>query len=107
MCINCGKCYMTCADSGYQAISFDPKTHLPHVTDDCTGKFIYLPIMTPIQRKNHSNRLQLVLVCVPDHRLHLDGSQDDSACYQARIASKGNFAYPCIDSIAVKNVRLP
>ena len=29
---------MTCADSGYQAISFDPKTHLPHVTDDCTGE---------------------------------------------------------------------
>lgn len=29
---------MTCNDSGYQAISFDPQTHLPHVTDDCTGK---------------------------------------------------------------------
>ncbi|XP_035790818.1 dihydropyrimidine dehydrogenase [NADP(+)]-like [Anopheles albimanus] len=37
LCINCGKCYMTCADSGYQAIRFDSKTHLPHVTDDCTG----------------------------------------------------------------------
>ncbi|XP_058064202.1 LOW QUALITY PROTEIN: dihydropyrimidine dehydrogenase [NADP(+)] [Anopheles bellator] len=37
LCINCGKCYMTCADSGYQAISFDPVTHIPHVTDDCTG----------------------------------------------------------------------
>lgn len=37
LCINCGKCYMACNDSGYQAISFDPKTHLPHVTDDCTG----------------------------------------------------------------------
>jgi len=37
MCINCGKCYMTCADSGYQAITFDEKTHLPFVTDDCTG----------------------------------------------------------------------
>eukprot|EP00053_Salpingoeca_punica_P017020 m.162712 g.162712 ORF g.162712 m.162712 type:complete len:1037 (-) comp17096_c0_seq1:101-3211(-) len=37
MCINCGKCYMTCNDSGYQAITFDPKTHLPHVTQDCTG----------------------------------------------------------------------
>ena len=39
MCINCGKCYMTCNDSGYQAITFDAETHLPHVTDDCTGKF--------------------------------------------------------------------
>lgn len=37
MCINCGKCYMTCNDSGYQAIEFDPLTHLPRVTDDCTG----------------------------------------------------------------------
>ncbi|XP_017094650.2 dihydropyrimidine dehydrogenase [NADP(+)] [Drosophila bipectinata] len=37
MCINCGKCYMTCADSGYQAIEFDKDTHIPHVNDDCTG----------------------------------------------------------------------
>ena len=37
MCINCGKCYMTCNDSGYQAIKFDANTHLPEVTDDCTG----------------------------------------------------------------------
>lgn len=37
MCINCGKCYMTCNDSGYQAIVFDPVTHLPKVNDDCTG----------------------------------------------------------------------
>eukprot|EP00050_Salpingoeca_kvevrii_P006076 m.287291 g.287291 ORF g.287291 m.287291 type:complete len:1028 (-) comp11749_c0_seq1:233-3316(-) len=37
MCINCGKCYMTCNDSGYQAIHFDKDTHLPHVSDDCTG----------------------------------------------------------------------
>ncbi|XP_005103884.2 dihydropyrimidine dehydrogenase [NADP(+)] [Aplysia californica] len=38
MCINCGKCYMTCNDSGYQAISFDPETHLPKVDEKtCTG----------------------------------------------------------------------
>ncbi|XP_069795164.1 dihydropyrimidine dehydrogenase [NADP(+)]-like isoform X2 [Narcine bancroftii] len=37
MCINCGKCYLTCNDSGYQAIIFDPKTHLPQVTGNCTG----------------------------------------------------------------------
>lgn len=37
MCINCGKCYMACADSGYQAITFDGETHIPHVTEDCTG----------------------------------------------------------------------
>lgn len=28
---------MTCNDSGYQAIRFDPNTHLPFVTDTCTG----------------------------------------------------------------------
>jgi dihydropyrimidine dehydrogenase (NADP+) len=31
---------MTCNDSGYQAITFDAKTHLPHVTDDCTGEIL-------------------------------------------------------------------
>jgi len=37
LCINCGKCYMTCNDSGYQAIEFGKETHLPLVTDECTG----------------------------------------------------------------------
>lgn len=36
-CVNCGKCYMVCNDSGYQAITFDKETHLAHVTDECTG----------------------------------------------------------------------
>ena len=31
MCINCGKCYMTCNDTGYQAIEFDAETHIPKV----------------------------------------------------------------------------
>lgn len=44
MCINCGKCYMTCNDSGYQAITFDPETHLPKVTDDCTGCTLCLSV---------------------------------------------------------------
>lgn len=44
MCINCGKCYMACADSGYQAIEFNEKTHLPHVTDDCTGCTLCLSV---------------------------------------------------------------
>jgi len=35
---------MTCNDSGYQAISFDNKTHLPHVTDDCTGCTLCLSV---------------------------------------------------------------
>uniref|UniRef100_A0A8C5LIU8 dihydropyrimidine dehydrogenase (NADP(+)) n=1 Tax=Jaculus jaculus TaxID=51337 RepID=A0A8C5LIU8_JACJA len=44
MCINCGKCYMTCNDSGYQAIQFDPETHLPTVTDMCTGCTLCLSV---------------------------------------------------------------
>jgi len=38
MCINCGKCYMTCNDTGYQAIEMDEHTHLPKVNESaCTG----------------------------------------------------------------------
>ena len=44
MCINCGKCYMACADSGYQAIQFDSETHIPKVTDDCTGCTLCLSV---------------------------------------------------------------
>ncbi|XP_045147841.1 dihydropyrimidine dehydrogenase [NADP(+)] isoform X1 [Echinops telfairi] len=44
MCINCGKCYMTCNDSGYQAIKFDTETHLPTVTDTCTGCTLCLSV---------------------------------------------------------------
>lgn len=44
MCINCGKCYMTCNDSGYQAIRFHPETHLPRVTDACTGCTLCLSV---------------------------------------------------------------
>jgi len=36
-CINCGKCYMTCNDTAYQAIQFHPETHKPLVLDVCTG----------------------------------------------------------------------
>jgi dihydropyrimidine dehydrogenase (NADP+) len=44
LCINCGKCYMTCNDSGYQSIKFDKETHLPTVTDDCTGCTLCLSV---------------------------------------------------------------
>merc|ERR1712070_1152864 len=37
MCVNCGRCMMACNDTGYQAIKFDAVTHLPDVTDTCTG----------------------------------------------------------------------
>uniref|UniRef100_A0A803VY79 Dihydropyrimidine dehydrogenase [NADP(+)] n=1 Tax=Ficedula albicollis TaxID=59894 RepID=A0A803VY79_FICAL len=44
MCINCGKCYMTCNDSGYQAIRFERDTHLPTVTASCTGCTLCLSV---------------------------------------------------------------
>uniref|UniRef100_A0A0A9X1F1 Dihydropyrimidine dehydrogenase [NADP(+)] n=1 Tax=Lygus hesperus TaxID=30085 RepID=A0A0A9X1F1_LYGHE len=44
MCINCGKCYMACNDSGYQAITFDEDTHIPFVTNECTGCTLCLSV---------------------------------------------------------------
>ncbi|KAK0157682.1 hypothetical protein PV328_011391 [Microctonus aethiopoides] len=44
LCINCGKCYMACADSGYQAIEFNNDTHIPTVNDDCTGCTLCLSV---------------------------------------------------------------
>uniref|UniRef100_A0A8C2H6B9 Dihydropyrimidine dehydrogenase [NADP(+)] n=1 Tax=Cyprinus carpio TaxID=7962 RepID=A0A8C2H6B9_CYPCA len=44
MCINYGKCFMTCNDSGYQAIKFDPETHLPVIMDSCTGCTLCLSV---------------------------------------------------------------
>lgn len=35
---------MACAESGYQAISFDAETHLPQVTDDCTDCNLFLSV---------------------------------------------------------------
>ncbi|XP_061695332.1 dihydropyrimidine dehydrogenase [NADP(+)] isoform X3 [Syngnathoides biaculeatus] len=61
MCINCGKCYMTCNDSGYQAITFDPETHLPFVTDSCTGCTLCLsvcPIIDCIKMINRTTPYQ-------------------------------------------------
>ncbi|XP_077579863.1 dihydropyrimidine dehydrogenase [NADP(+)] isoform X2 [Stigmatopora nigra] len=61
MCINCGKCYMTCNDSGYQAITFDPETHLPFVTDSCTGCTLCLsvcPIIDCIKMVNRTTPYQ-------------------------------------------------
>ncbi|PRP78231.1 hypothetical protein PROFUN_13841, partial [Planoprotostelium fungivorum] len=44
LCINCGKCYMTCNDSGYQAIEFSAENHIPTVTDKCTGCTLCLSV---------------------------------------------------------------
>jgi dihydropyrimidine dehydrogenase (NADP+) len=48
---------MACNDSGYQAITFDPETHIPTVTDDCTGCTLCLsvcPIIDCIRYMNIS-----------------------------------------------------
>ena len=45
MCVNCGSCYSSCNDSGYQSITFDPKTHIPEVVEaDCTGCTLCLSV---------------------------------------------------------------
>jgi len=36
-CLQCGRCYLACADSGYQAIKFGGFDEYPVATDDCTG----------------------------------------------------------------------
>lgn len=38
LCLNCGRCYMACNDNAYQAIDFNPDTHIAKVHEDkCTG----------------------------------------------------------------------
>ncbi len=37
LCVNCGKCYLTCLDSGYQAIVFPQDSHKPAISEKCTG----------------------------------------------------------------------
>ncbi|XP_076321600.1 dihydropyrimidine dehydrogenase [NADP(+)]-like isoform X2 [Tachypleus tridentatus] len=59
MCINCGKCYMSCNDAGYQAIVFDPMTHLPRVTDDCTGCSLCIAVCPIIDCIRMVNRTTL------------------------------------------------
>jgi len=45
MCVNCGACYTSCNDAGYQSITFDPKTHETKVVaEDCTGCTLCLSV---------------------------------------------------------------
>lgn len=38
LCVNCLKCYSACNDSGYQAITADPVTHMPRIIEEkCTA----------------------------------------------------------------------
>lgn len=53
---------MTCNDCGYQAITFDAQTHLPHVTDDCTGCTLCFSVC-PVIGKTSSDTLISDLSC--------------------------------------------
>ena len=57
-----GKCYMTCNDTGYQAISFDEETHLPKVNENsctgCTLCYSVCPIIECIQASTTDYRLK-------------------------------------------------
>lgn len=38
VCLKCGRCYLTCADNGYQAFRFDDHTKVPELIESkCTG----------------------------------------------------------------------
>mmetsp|Transcript_19412 Transcript_19412/g.14086 ORF Transcript_19412/g.14086 Transcript_19412/m.14086 type:complete len:101 (-) Transcript_19412:43-345(-) len=37
-CLQCGRCYLACSDSGYQAIAFKGYNNFPEIIEkDCTG----------------------------------------------------------------------
>jgi len=45
MCVNCGACYTSCNDAGYQSISFDSLTHEAKIVEeDCTGCTLCLSV---------------------------------------------------------------
>ena len=47
---------MACNDSGYQAIVFDSKTHLPTVNESCTGCTLCLSVCPIIECINMVER---------------------------------------------------
>lgn len=76
---------MTCNDSGYQAITFDNQTHLPYVTDECTGctlcySGLYcFPLFFLIIRSSFDSNSQFLyspfyLFSMPNNRLYSDGT---------------------------------
>lgn len=55
---------MACADSGYQAIKFDPETHIPVVTDDCTGCTLCLSVCPIIDCITYVDFMEFFVVTV-------------------------------------------
>mmetsp|Transcript_4908 Transcript_4908/g.8144 ORF Transcript_4908/g.8144 Transcript_4908/m.8144 type:complete len:240 (+) Transcript_4908:1-720(+) len=63
LCINCGKCYKSCVDTGYQAIEWDADTRIPVVVDDdCSGCGLCLAVC-PIKNA-------ITMVQRPDGAMH-------------------------------------
>ena len=62
MCVNCGACYTSCNDAGYQSISFDPQTHEEQVTTTFGNHKQYL------DRRERSRQ-------TAQRRAHEDGGQ--------------------------------
>jgi hypothetical protein len=75
---------MTCNDSGYQAIEFDKTTHLPHVTEDCTGCTLWFVLFFSLFRFSVRRLTSGQLLGVPDPRLHLDGAAHRAVRAQPR-----------------------
>lgn len=45
MCVNCGACFTSCNDAGYQSITFDSVQHAAEVVEeDCTGCTLCLSV---------------------------------------------------------------
>ena len=88
MCINCGKCYMTCNDSGYQAIVFDPVTHLPRVNADCTGCTLCLSVCPIIDCITY-NKNDFNITPTFSNRLFLkqNGTSQDSLYSKTRCST--------------------
>lgn len=102
LCINCGKCMMTCNDSGYQAISFDAKTHIPHVTNDCTGCNLCLsvcPIIDCIRWVIDISIKPFGSTLIPFQTQH--GAQNHSTCHQAG-PTQCNLCRSCTEPFAVE-----
>lgn len=112
MCINCGKCYMTCNDSGYQVhllVHFSEfnsvlfhqllqqiQNHVQHLNDSlCSSSIGFVTVFTgynvrPRDPPSFGERQLYWLHPVPqrlsNHRLHQDGYPDNALSTQEGCA---------------------
>lgn len=83
---------MTCNDSGYQAIKFDPETHLPFVTDDCTGCTLCVSVCPVIG---------IAFTCCShlSNRLYHNGPSKDPLRAHPRIACQSIIVFTRVQSM--------